>query len=235
MNLLKLILARGGSKGLPGKNILELCGKPLIQYSIDAALKSNFGKEVFVSTDCEEIAKISKNLGAKVPFMRPADYAKDESKSSDAILHAIEYFETKKMNYDTILLLEPTSPLRDHLDINNSLDYFISNKKAKSCVSIVKSEISHPSFLFNKKNNFINSYSKSNNVVRRQDLNELFYPEGSIYISDIDYYKKTKTFYNDNLTVGFEFPFWKSFEIDTNEDFLIIESIIKNKLIDKLN
>jgi len=131
-------------------------------------------------------------------------------------------------------LLEPTSPLRDFNDINKSIDFFISKKKAKSCVSIVKSESSHPSFLFNIKEDFLNSYSSDDNVIRRQDLSECYYPEGSIYICEIETYKKTKTFYNDELTVGYEVPLWKSFEIDTEEDFLIIESLLKNNIKNKL-
>lgn len=235
MKVLKLILARGGSKGLPNKNIKKLIGKPLIQYSIEAAQKSNYGSEVFVSTDCPEIAKISKSCGANVPFLRPEKFSNDFSKSSDAIIHAIEYLEGKCKFYDYILLLEPTSPLRDFNDINNSIEFFISNKNAKSCVSVVKSELSHPSFLFEMNNELLKSYNDSNNVVRRQDLNDLYYPEGSIYLCSVSEYKKTKTFYNDNFTVGFEIPYWKSFEIDTIEDFFIIESLMKNEINKKLN
>ena len=83
-------------------------------------------------------------------------------------------------------------------------------------------------------NNIISSYSTKDNIIRRQDLTALYYPEGSIYICDVNTYKLTKTFYNDGITLGYEFPYWKSFEIDTLEDFLIVESIMKNKLIEKL-
>lgn len=234
MKVLKLILARGGSKGLPRKNIKKLLDKPLIQYSIEAGKKSKYGSDVYVSTDCSNIAKVAKSCGAIVPFLRPSEFARDQSTSADAILHMINYLESENKIFEYILLLEPTSPLRDYIDINKSLDFFKSNNDAKCCVSVVKSEISHPSFLFSKKNNFLMSYSSSNKVIRRQDLNDLYYPEGSIYISQIETYKKTKTFYNDDLTVGYEIPYWKSFEIDTIEDFLIIESIMKNNNIKKL-
>ena len=235
MKILKLILARGGSKGLPKKNLKKLIGKPLIQYSIEAAKKSNYGSDVYVSTDCSEIAEISRSLEANVPFLRPERFSNDFSKSSDAIIHAIEYLESKNKFYDFILLLEPTSPLRDFNDINDSIEFFISHKNAKSCVSVVKSELSHPSFLFEMYEKLLKSYNDNNNVVRRQDLNDLYYPEGSIYICEIETYKKTKTFYNDNFTVGFEIPYWKSFEIDTIEDFFIIESLMKNNINKKLN
>lgn len=234
MKVLKLILARGGSKGLPKKNIKKLLDKPLIEYSIEAGKKSKYGSEVYVSTDCLEIAEVAKSCGAEVPFMRPQQLASDKSTSADAILHAISYLESNNKIFDYILLLEPTSPLRDYNDINNSIDFFISKKKAKSCVSIVKSESSHPSFLFNRKEDFLNSYSSDDSVIRRQDLSEFYYPEGSIYICEIETYKKTKTFYNDELTVGYEVPLWKSFEIDTEEDFLIIESLLKNNIKYKL-
>ena len=166
--------------------------------------------------------------------MRPQSLASDQSTSADAILHAISYLESNNKIFDYILLLEPTSPLRDYNDINKSIDFFISKKKAKSCLSIVKSESSHPSFLFSKKEDFLNSYSSDDSVIRRQDLSEFYYPEGSIYICEIETYKKTKTFYNDELTVGYVLPLWKSFEIDTEEDFLIIESLLKNNIKNKL-
>lgn len=234
MKVLKLILARGGSKGLPKKNIKILLDKPLIQYSIEAGKKSKYGSEVYVSTDCLEIAEVAKSCGAEVPFLRPQHLASDKSSSADAILHAINFLELRNKIFDYILLLEPTSPLRDYNDINNSMDFFMSKKNAKSCVSVVKSESSHPSFLFRKENDFLISSSNCDSVIRRQDLSKLYYPEGSIYISEIETYKKTKTFYMDELTVGYELPFWKSFEIDTIEDFLIIESLIKNKIKNKL-
>ena len=234
MNVLKLILARGGSKGLINKNIKLLLNKPLIQYSIESGKNSKYNKEVYVSTDCEKIAEVSSKLGAEIPFIRPKSLASDESKSSDAILHAISFFEKKNIYFDYILLLEPTSPLRTSSDINKCFDFFNSQPDAKSCVSVVKSEISHPSFLFEMNNNIISSYSTKDNIIRRQDLTALYYPEGSIYICDVNTYKLTKTFYNDGITLGYEFPYWKSFEIDTLEDFLIVESIMKNKLIEKL-
>ena len=233
MKILKLILARGGSKGLPNKNIKMLLGKPLIEYSIMAGKKSKYGSDVYISTDSSEIARIAKSCGAKVPFLRPKNLASDKSLSSESILHAIDYLESKNKYFDYILLLEPTSPLRNYDDVNKSIDFFFSNEKAKSCVSIVKSEISHPSFLFNKKGNFLNHYSNNNSVIRRQDLSDLYYPEGSIYLCEIETYKKTHTFYMNDFTIGYELPFWKSFEIDTMEDFIIVESILKASLNNK--
>ena len=103
MKVLKLILARGGSKGLPKKNIKILLDKPLIQYSIEAGKKSKYGSEVYVSTDCLEIAEVAKSCGALVPFIRPQYLASDKSTSADAILHAISYLESSNKIFDYII------------------------------------------------------------------------------------------------------------------------------------
>jgi N-acylneuraminate cytidylyltransferase/CMP-N,N'-diacetyllegionaminic acid synthase len=234
--ILFIILARGGSKGLPGKNKMQLLGKPVIAYSIETALSSKYCNQVIVSTDDFEIAEIAKQYGAQVPFIRPAEFASDTATSSDAILHAISFFEKDGKEHDMIVLLEPTSPLRDPEDLNAAIEMLLNNKEAKSCVSVTKLESGHPRFLFNLDNELrLSSYLNQNNVVRRQDLESLFYPEGSFYLAYTDDYKQKKTFYQDQATLGFEIPKWKSFEIDTYEDFIIIEALMKAKRENKFN
>lgn len=228
-NILFLITARGGSKGLPGKNIKNLLGKPLIVYTVESALKSKFCDKVYVSTEDVKIAEIAKKSGASVPFLRDKELATDKSTSVGVILDFIEKMKRNNFIFDTVVLLEPTSPLRDHLDIDRSLKFFKKNK-CSSLVSIAESVSSNPDFLFFKnKNNTLKSINKNFTVKRRQDTKQTFFPEGSIYISDIDSLKKHKSFYHSQ-TKGIIFPKWKSFEIDDITDFYIIESILKNKL-----
>jgi len=127
MNILLIIPARCGSKGIVFKNIADLCGKSLIQYTIDVALKlksNNLINNVIVSTDCEKIADISRKLGVNVPFIRPISISGDKAKSVNYILHALEYFKKLGINYDSVIILQPTSPLRTYDDVVKSIDIF---------------------------------------------------------------------------------------------------------------
>jgi CMP-N-acetylneuraminic acid synthetase len=123
--VLTVVPARGGSKGLPGKNIKELIDKPLIAWSIQQGLASKYVNEVIVTTDSEEIADIAKRYGARVPFLRPAHLAQDTSSTKDVIIHLIDELEKIGEFYDYILLLEPTSPLRETSDIDLAFDSLI--------------------------------------------------------------------------------------------------------------
>ena len=121
--ILPLIPARGGSKGVKNKNIHEVNNKPLIQYTIETAISTNIFDHIFVSTDSEKIAEVSLKLGAKVPFIRPESLAQDESNSIDVMKHALEWFnENKGLQFEYLLLLQPTSPLRNENDIINSIE-----------------------------------------------------------------------------------------------------------------
>lgn len=236
MKVLFLILARGGSKGLPGKNCMPLLGKPLIAYSIECAMRSKYYEEVIVSTDDDTIAETARSFGALVPFRRPAELASDTAKSSDAVLHTFEYLEKQGKVYSLLVLLEPTSPLRDVRDIDKAIETLEKTPEASFCVSVTKAESAHPSFLFIKdKQHFVNAYLAQDNVIRRQDLSEVFYPEGSFYIAKVPAYKAEKTFYKDGFTIGYELPKWQSFEIDTKEDFYIVEAILLAKNNNKFN
>ena len=110
--VLALIPARGGSKGIKKKNIVLLDGKPLIAYSIEASLRSKYIDSTVITTDSREIAEIAEKFGGRVPFLRPAELAQDKSKTIDAVLHAIRQLTIKRENYDILVLLQPTQPLR---------------------------------------------------------------------------------------------------------------------------
>ena len=126
-NILALIPARGGSKGIPRKNIKVLHGSPLIAYTIAAARNSRYIDDVVVTTDSDEIAKIARDYGASVPFMRPSELADDRSKTIDAVLHAVETLEDMGRTFDAVVLLQPTSPLRTSVDIDCSIETFYSH------------------------------------------------------------------------------------------------------------
>ena len=141
-NILGLIPARGGSKGLPRKNIKPLLGKPLIAWTIEQALASRYLDRVVVSTDNKEIAEISKKYGAEVPFMRPKELAEDNAKGIDVVLHAIDWLKenNKRKQYDLMMLLQPTSPLRATEDIDKAIETLFL-KEAKAIVSVC--EVAH--------------------------------------------------------------------------------------------
>lgn len=231
---LAIIPARGGSKGLPGKNIKELCNKPLIVWSIEAGLNSSYIDEVMVSTDSKNIAKISNKYGASVPFLRPANLASDTATSFDAIKHTIDYYQNVlKKKYDYIVLLEPTSPLRKASDIDKAIEQLM-NSNADSIVGICKTEDQNPAFLVNKDaQNFISGYeNKEIKILRRQDIKDVYFFEGTIYISKTEILLDKKTFYHEN-TIGYIVPKFKSLEIDDIDDFIMVEAIMKYKRYDE--
>ena len=229
--VIALIPARSGSKGLPGKNTRVLAGKPLIAWPILASLKSKYIDDVIVTTDSEDIAAIAKQYGASVPWLRPEDLAGDGAKRIDVIRHAIS-----NLNAFTILVyLEPTSPLTEASDIDKALEILMQNKRAKSIVGVCESGCAHPEYSLKIINGLLQPYtisSFSDLKINRQGIDESFFFDGSLYISYVSSLEKYGEFYHD-LTMPYQVPKWKSFEIDDLDDFKIVESIIKNKEIFK--
>ena len=236
--LICIIPARKGSKGLKNKNIKRLNNVPLIAWTILLAKKCKLIDDIIVSTDCTKISKIAKRYGAKVPFIRPKKFATDKASSFNVLKHAINFFAKKNIFYDYVLLLEPTSPLRDLNDVNFCIKKVL-NKKIDTLVSVSESINQHPSFLYHLNNkNYLKPYFKSSKkklYVRRQDLKPLFYLEGSIYISKVSTLLSKKTFYHKK-TQGFKVEKWRSLEIDDINDFYLAEfyakkyNLIKNLL-----
>lgn len=229
--IIAIVPARGGSKGLPGKNIKKLCGKPLIAWSIEAGLGSQYIDEVVVTTDSEEIASIARAFGASVPFIRPAELASDTATSFDVIKHAIAFYEYElQKKFDYVVLLEPTSPLREKYDIDMAIEQLLSNPHASAVVGICKTESQNPAFLVKQSdNNFLVGYENQDmRVLRRQEISNVFFFEGSVYISHTDTLLSKKTFYHER-TLGYEVPKWKSLEIDDLDDFVMVEALMKYK------
>lgn len=227
-SVIGIITARGGSKQLPHKNTRELCGKPLIAWSIEASLQSRCLDELVVSTDSDDIAVVARQYGANVPFKRPAKLATDEARSVDVIEHAIEHYRTHGREFDYVVLIEPTSPLREPGDIDAALGQLVE-AGADSIVSVCRADTVHPAFMFRKTaGGTLQAMLGTSPTTRRQDTEALYYLEGTIYASRVSTLLKTRSFCHDN-TVAYEVPKWKSPEIDDIVDFLLVEAIMRHR------
>lgn len=228
--ILALVTARGGSKGLPGKNIRRLCGKPLIAWAIEAGRKSKYIDRIVVSTDDAAIARIARKFKAEVPFMRPKKLALDKATSIDVIIHALDFLKAQGQEYDLLILLEPTSPLRTAKDLDKAIEMLINNKhSAESIVGVSRVGAAHPDFdvTVNTKG-FLQPYKKhSKKAVRRQDLSELYFLEGSLYVAYVKSLYRRRTFYHSR-TLPYIVPKWKSLEVDDIIDLICIEAVMKN-------
>lgn len=224
--MIALIPARGGSKGLANKNIKLLLGKPLIAYTIEAALKSSNIDEVYVSTDDIKIAEIAKEYGAKVPFLRPARLAQDDSKAIDTYLYMLDKWKALGIEINEFIVLQPTSPLRTTLDIDKAIALFYE-KKADSVVSYTK-EI-HP-ISWHKYINDDLKFSSifEENLKNRQENKVSYYPNGAIYIFTSHIIREQKYFSEESFAYIMERK--NSVDIDYVEDFEYATFLLKQKL-----
>ena len=230
-SVIGIVPARAGSKGLPRKNIAPLCGKPLIAWSIEAGLRSQYIDLVIVSTDSNKIASIAAEYGASVPFIRPAELATDKTPTIDVVIHALEYLHNeRKQRFDYTVLLEPTSPLRDEADIDRAIKQLVDNVGASSLVGISRTEAQNPEFLVClSENNFLRGFDQSEiKPVRRQEIKDVYFLEGSIYVSDTKTLIARRTFCHQE-TLGCIFPKWKSLEVDDLEDLIMVEALMLHK------
>jgi len=225
---LAIIPARGGSKGLPRKNIRELCGKPLIAWSIEAGLGSKYIDEVMVTTDSEEIACVARDFGAAVPFIRPSELASDAATSFDAIKHAIDFYENElHKRFDYIVLLEPTSPLREKGDIDGMIEKISALEESYDAIVSVGEVHEHPSIMKKLVGNDIESYCKELVMATRRQDNEIaYFPYGVAYMVKMKTLLEEKSFYPRRTTHQL-IKRYQCYEIDDIYDFLAIENILK--------
>ncbi len=231
--LLAIIPARGGSKRLPRKNILDLAGKPLIAWTIEAALKSMYIDRVVVSTDNDEIASISKKHGADVPFMRPAEMALDETTSIDTVLHTINTLESLGDKYDVMILLQPTSPLREVSDIDNSI-FQLYERGDKSVVSVC--EVEHSPLWANTlpEDHSMDDFLSDEVINRRsQDFPVYYRLNGALYVVCIKILltMREPTLLLKESCSAYIMPKERSIDVDTKLDLLYARFYINNSLL----
>jgi CMP-N,N'-diacetyllegionaminic acid synthase len=216
--ILGVIAARGGSKGLPGKNIRKLGGKPLIEWSVKTAMQSLTLTDCIVSTDSEEISEAAKVAGAKVPFRRPDELADDAASIVDVVLHAVDQMGGA---FDIVVLLQATSPFRTAGDIDNCVNHLIDTG-APSCISVCESGKSPYWMLLREDNGLMAPLipSQNNQFVRRQELQKTYQPNGAIYATRVDWLRQHGSFYGTGMQ-SIVMPAERSIDIDTHLDFLV--------------
>lgn len=228
--MIAIIPARGGSKGLPGKNILPFCGKPLIAWTIEAALKCKILDRVIVSTDSEEIANIARVYGAEVPGLRPAELAHDTASAIDVFIYLWKKLVGDKVeDSPPFVILQPTSPLRNSVDISEAIKLFHDNK-ADSVISV--SEAAHPPVWAKKidKEGVLSDYFESlDSMSNRQQIPVAFMPNGAIFILKRDLVQNKRNYYSDK-TFPYVMPYERSVDIDNIWDFRIAEFIMNSQL-----
>lgn len=230
MKILAIIPARGGSKGVPGKNIKLLNAKPLLAYTSEVALQSKHLAEVIVSTEDEQIIEAAKELGIKVPFIRPMELALDNTPTIDVIIHAVKWYGNQNVFFDAVCLLQVTSPFRTLEFLDEAIDKFIKSE-CDSLVSVqrVPHEYNpHWVFEVNEQGNLKIATGETEIIPRRQELPTAYHRDGSIYIT------KTKVILKEHSLYGRSTAFIESeprfyVNIDTLQDWKKAEEMIQNK------
>lgn len=228
-SIIALIPARGGSKGLPGKNIRPICGKPLIVWSIQRGLESEFVDCICVSTDSEEIAAVARAAGADAPFLRPGNLAGDKSPTLPVVEHALDFYAAQGRSFDYLILLEPTSPLRHPGDIDAMLTKLVDGKAEFDSLISIGEIAEHPSIVKRKEGETLVPYClELTQTTRRQDNPPAYFPYGVGYAVKVSALRDEQTFYTKRGTF-YEIRRYQNYEIDDLQDFLCVEAVMKNE------
>ena len=226
MKYLIIIPARGGSKGIH-KNISLLNGEPLIKYTIDSALQViddiSDKKRLFQLI----IMKLKKALsfGIEVPFLRPKEISKDQSSSSDYIMHALDFYSERHIRIENIIILQPTSPLRYASDITNAIDLF-NNKSSDSLISVYEEHTLNNKIIYKQDGDYgIPIDIEHNAGFRRQDDSSFLVRNGAIYICNVDFFRNTGNIVS-NKPITYLMPKYRSVNIDTHDDLLVAEKLL---------
>lgn len=228
MKNLAIIPARSGSKGLKDKNIRPLNGKPLMAYTIEAALESGVFDKVVVSTDCQTYAEIAKKYGAEVPFLRAEHLAGDTVATNEVIIDLLDKFKTTGSEFDSMMILQPTSPLRTSGDIKKAMALLIE-KKANAVVSVCETEHSPLYTGAIPADLRMDGFLKKDIGYRRQDLPKYYRLNGAIYLARIDYFLEYQDFYKKDC-YAYMMDKQRSIDIDDEVDFLLAEVVLKNRI-----
>lgn len=226
MNILGIIPARGGSKGIPRKNIKLLGDKPLMQYTFESAISSKNLSEIILSSDSSEIISVAKMIGIHVPFKRPAEIAKDHSLSLEVVQHALKFYLKQNIHFDAVCLLQPTSPFREKNLIDKAIEKFEANNY-DSLVTVRKvPDEFNPHWIYEENGGLLKLATGENEIIsRRQELPPAYYRDGSIYITRSEVILDKKSLYGQHT--GF-IDCSKSLHVnlDTPEDWLRAEEIL---------
>ena len=231
--MLAIIPARGGSKGLPGKNVKFLLGKPLIAYAVENALASKYISEVIVSTDDKEIANVAVHYGAVNPFMRPHELATDSALAVDTFIYTIERLnESRIKKIENFIVLQPSSPLRLNEDVDGAIELFYQ-KKADSVVTYcIENHPIHWHKYLNSDNSFTEIFEDFK-VRNRQEKRRSYYPNGAAFVFKYSIIKR-KLYYTDK-SYGYIMPRNRSVDIDTLEDFEYAEFLLNKRKVQNAN
>lgn len=225
--ILAVIPARGGSKGVPFKNIIEVGGKPLIKYSIDCAKESKYIDRTIISTDSIEIKRIAKICGGDVPFLRPKELAQDTSKTIDCLVHAVNWLKERGEEYDYLILLQNTVPLRKGWQIDESIEKLF-NSNERSLVSVTEVD-EHPILMRTlNEDGTVKNLLNMNSTVRRQDFPKFYKVDGAIYIQKLDEYFNLETSLNDGK-LAYILDRKYSTDIDSYLDIKVIEYYLEKE------
>lgn len=228
--ILAIIPARGGSKGIPGKNIIPLYGRPLLAYSIIAAQQSRYIDNIFVSTDSEDIRKVAEDYGISVPFLRPAALASDTARTIDCMLHVIQTLSGQGEHYDYVILLQPTQPIRKPEWIDEALEQLAACPQADSLVSVCP-VTEHPILMRTiTKEGTLQSLLSRSSTIRRQDFPDVYRVNGSIYINRINDNFNATTSLNDNI-MPYIMDEQYSIDIDSYEDLEKAKKLVSDFFI----
>jgi len=226
-NVVAIILARGGSKGIPGKNIIDFCGKPLIVWTIEQLQQSRGINSIWVSSDSEKILSVSETFGAEI-IHRPAEISGDVATSESGWLHALDYIENKVGCVDLVVAPQVTSPLRESADIERGLKDFHKQK----CDSMFSCSVAEDLFFWKKmpggKLKSINYDYKNRKC--RQDISKQYIENGSFYLFKPEVLQEYNNRFGCKIGMT-EMEFWKMFEIDSMEDLKICEALMKAFLL----
>ena len=228
MNILGVIPARRGSKGIPRKNVVDLMGKPLISYMIEAALKSQLISRLIVSTDCLEFARIAESCGAEVPFIRPKELAQDHISAIYVIQHALKYFDEKLFKPDYLVSLQPTSPLVSPKDIDRCLQLMIESN-CDSCFTMKKIEEYHPTRMYGMDDNkvILKPYTSEAHL-QRQEREPVYKLDGAVIVRKrilLERFNEQDLAFGEDRR-GIVVPWYRAVDINEPLDLIIVESIM---------
>ncbi len=229
MRVLGVIPARGGSKGIPGKNIKLLAGKPLLQYTADAASAARRLTHVMLTTDDERIAQVGRACGVDVPFLRPAELSADDTPTLPVVQHAVKWYEAQGTTFDAVCLLQPTTPFRRQEDIDSCIK-LLDDTGADAVVTILPVPADYnPHWVYFRVGSELRlSTGEAAPLPRRQDLPPAFHREGSVYVTRRDVLMERNSLYGTRV-VGFEIKDRPSVNLDLPEDWIEAERLVQTR------